>query len=244
MKRTGTLFVAGAALLACLLANPWIGAQEKKGADPRKDKQPPSSLSQPSLAIQLALEGQKRKSPTLMLAAIELLAPLKESARSIKDVKQEQTGETTGKGMSLNVADLVDQARDFAKGDKEMSALLDERLKSLTSRGLIYNQGKNLPSINVKGLTFKILWTSDLQPGQEYKGNNLIFEANRPADVVVIGDVGASLDMLVSDNLGALGRRVGDLCAVSWNPITERSVNVSVINTGRFATKIVVLASW
>lgn len=225
--------------------------QEKK-ADAKKKPQSEPAISLASQAIQLAMEGQKRGSPTLMLAAAELLGNLKESGAPLKgvEVKMEGTASTKKKPLAVNVADWVDLARDYAKGDPELAALLEKRLDQLSKRGLVWRQGKDLPSVNIGTTTFKIINPEAYRvigADQVYTARNVIFEAQKPAIVKVVGDGDGDLDLWVYDANGNLIGQDTDsssICHVAWFQVLEGPVTIKVANVGRVAERFIVLANW
>src|SRR5262245_61215288 len=87
--------VVAAGICAVLLASPLAAeAQDKKDAGSGKEKKVKSEpgIEAAALAMQLALEGQKRRSPLLLLAAAELLGGLKEGKREAKGVESKTEG--------------------------------------------------------------------------------------------------------------------------------------------------------
>jgi hypothetical protein len=242
-------------LVACLgaaAALPYTRAADKD-KPPAKGKKPDvePAISLAATACQLAMEGQRRRSPTLMLAAAELLGGLKEGGGNVKGVKVSVEGgkvEGDKKPLTLSVADWVEQAREFAKADKELSAFLEKRLDQLNTRGLIFSQGVDKESVNLRGTTFKVISRGVIGAGQTLTLSNVIFEANKPGMILVVGDGDGDLDLFVSSGLGGspLGQDTDSTstCAVSWFQGPEGPVTVRVSNVGGIAERYVVLANW
>lgn len=245
-----------ASLGACLAAGavtPQGRATDAAKEEPliknKREKTP--GFDQAVLATQLALEAHARKSPTLMLAAIELLANLKESGRSLKQVKgktQGSNGKNAKRPLSLQVADWVEAARAYAKDDKELSAFLEKRLEKLSSRGIIYAQGAGKPEVTVRGVTFKVIKSGVLGSGQILTLSNVRFEGNKPAALAVVSDGDGYTGLGVVDELTGkvIGKDIdgGKVNLVRWFPSQERPVTVKVPNVGNRATQYVVLANW
>jgi hypothetical protein len=150
------LGLAGVFLLAFGSAGLEGRAEEKAG---KEQIHVGPGFSQAVLATQLALQGEKRKSPILLLAAAELVRDLKESGRPADKVQFEgkEPPASDKEPLTLSVAALADKAKIYAKGDKDLSALVEKRAEQLTSRGLNPTVGAKLPSIKIKDITYKIL---------------------------------------------------------------------------------------
>lgn len=249
------LTFAGAILVAAPHASVFSaqqpGDQTKAATKGKKPKttEGQSAVSQAALAAQLALEGEKRHSAVMMLAAAEILGELKESAKPTTAVKAEKAPAKAAQGgkkaPSLDVGDLIDKAREFAKDDPALKALVERRA---TSRGLIFSQGQNRPSVVIRGTSFKIMDKDVLPPGDTVTYRGLTFEAGKPAIVFVSGDGDGDLDLWVSDS--ATGSPIGQdtdgtsQCVVEWLPLGQEAVTVQVRNVGRVAEEYFVLTNW
>ena len=206
-------------------------------------------FSQAMLATQLALQGEKRKSPILLLAAAELLRDLKESDKSTKDVKFEGAGaEGSEKGpLSLSVAALADKAKTYAKKDKNLSALVQKRAEQLTSRGIDPSVGEKLETFRYKDLAFKILGGGRIRLGSSVTVKNVPFEANKLAMVGAIGENASS--NLVLEVRDENGRRVenppsvNSRSIVAWFPNRAESYTVTIYNNGD-DQRVFLLANW
>lgn len=236
-----------------------LSAGEKKSAANQtkgtKKSGASRAVSQAALAARLALRGEKARSPILMLAAAELLAGLREgkgqstpTASTTPDGKKPTAGKSDKKASELTIADLVDKAREYARGDKELSALIEKRAERLSSRGLVFSQGAGKTSIRIKGSTFKIIRSGLIRPGYRLTLTNVRFEGRKPARVLVVGDGDGDLDLYVYDgNNGILIRKNTDrssTCVVSWTPRYTGPFKVVVRNVGRVTEKYYVLANW
>lgn len=241
----------GVAVCVLLASSPAVKSEEKKLPEDIGKKQKlgrQDALSRAALAAQLAMEGEKRKSPILLLAAAELLGGLKESARKTEPIEVQGKQDDSKKPPKLDVAHLVELAREYTKGDDELAALVDKRLEKLSQRGLIYEQGKDLEDIKLEGLNFKVLYVGVVGVGQYLRLDNVIFDAGRPAVIAVVGDGDGDLDLGVFD--GRTERLIGkdddysSVCVVDWLPSAQRPHTVLVVNEGKIAERFVVLANW
>ena len=208
-------------------------------------------MSQAALAAELALRGEKRRSAVLLLAAAELLGELKESPRDIKTIKVEvpESSEADKQLPSLDVRELVRKAREYAKGDEKLSALVENRMEQLSSRGLTpTSQVMKLPDARIKHLTFKVLLVSKIFPGRYTELKNVQFEGGELAIVGVVGDGDGDLDLHVYDgNSGGLIGKDEDStskCQVNWKPRYRGPFTIRVKNVGQQWEKFVVLANW
>lgn len=216
------------------------------------------AIAQASLAAQLALEGQKRQSPILLLAAAELLGDLKQGARTPEAVKiSAQNGgapakpaaEAEQKPLPLKMNALVEAARKYAQNDTQLKALIDARAEAGGSRGIIYSQGKDMPKIDFRGTTFVCLKQDGyLAPGDTLTLSNVIFEGRKPAVVAAIGDGNGDLDMWVYDENtdGLIGKDTDSTsnCVVNWTPRYEGPFRIRVANVGRLPERYYILVNW
>lgn len=209
------------------------------------------AIEQAALAAQLAMEGQRRQSPILMLAAVELLGGLQASDRDTDDVTAETTGgegDTEKESIDLDPQSLVDLAQEYAAADEEMAAFVAAQVEALSSRGLVWSQGADLPSETIAGTTFKIIDSGLINAGATLTLSNVIFEGGRPAIVAVIGDGDGDLDLWVYD--GNNGVEIGEdtdltsRCVVEWTTRYEGPFTIEVSNVGDVAEYYVVLCNW
>ena len=241
------LLGAGVALLALTAAR----AEEKpKPKEKLASTQP--ALLQAAQAYHLAMQAEQRRSPILMLAAIELLADLKEARGYLGDVKSSVEGgkgKSERKPLSTDIKEWAALAREYAKPATELSEFIEKRLEKLTGRGLIYVQGKDLKTIDYKDTKFKVIQASVLEPGQYYQASNVRFDANKPAAIVLIYEPSTSLDFKVIDAtadkppVGVSERAEGGQF-VFWTPKELGPHTITVTNNGEKSAKFVVLVNW
>jgi hypothetical protein len=205
-------------------------------------------FSQALLATQLALQGEKRKSPIMLLAAAELVRDLKESERSTKEVKFEGAGAAADKApLSLSVAGLADKAKAYAKKDKDLSALVQKRAEQLTSRGVDPSVGEKLETVRYKDLAFKILGGGKISTSGSATVRNVPFEANKLAMIGAIGE--SSSSNLVVEVRDENGRKIENPPSVDsrsiivWFPNQAQTVTITIYNNGG-DQRVVLLANW
>jgi len=249
----GVVVLAVVAWLVCGSSLVLAGQQSAPAGGKTKAKVAKSpGVQQAALAARLALQGEKMQSPILLLAAAELLGQLRESGREAEGVKAQLQGTASSTEKEapgqLSVRRLVELARRFAGDDAELKQFIDSRLERLRSRGLIYGQGKKLPTVKLRGHTFKVLEADVLGPGQTFTAWNVIFEGRRPAAVVVVGDGDGDLDLYVYDDdsggLIGLDDDTTSFCVVEWTPRWEGPFRIKVTNVGSIAERFVVLVNW
>jgi hypothetical protein len=254
VTRSSVLILLAAVCMSPLAAPVHVCAEAKpENKDVQVEKAAESvGASGAVLAARLALEGESIKSPLMLLAAADLLEGIKTSDRAAEGLKVETTGSSTGsdsdkKAPSLDPKVLRKRALELAASDAER-ALLQQWLERPTPRGLIYNQGKDLKSVEVDGVTYKIVDTGVLNPGGRRSLSNVIFEGKKPAIVIVIGDGDGDLDLWVYDGNtnGLIGKDTDStsVCRVAWMTRFEGPFRVEVANVGNIAERYVVVVNW
>lgn len=241
---------AGLAFGTCGL----VQAQEKadnKDATVEKVAEP-MGLSKAALAARLALEGESVHSPLMLLVAADILDGLKSSDRSVADIRSATTGEANGaddekSALTLDPAELRERALTLAASDGER-AMLKQWLNRPSPRGLIYEQGKDLESVELRDVTYKVLASGLLKPNVMRTLGNVIFEGKKPAIVLVIGDGDGDLDLWVKDERtdGLIGKDTDatSICGVAWTTRFEGPFRIEVANVGDITESYVVLVNW
>lgn len=169
MKRPMVSVVATlSAPIVCMCIN-HLGAVEQPSTDRR------ASATVIHTAA-LALDGVKRRSPTLLLAAAELAAELKRGqlvAGPKAPVSVGTVAPAGGRLPDLDPKALMSLALEYCGDDATLRAAVETMSKRLQSghRGLIYEQGKDLPKY-VAGQTFVVLNREHsgetLEPGESF----------------------------------------------------------------------------
>ena len=235
------------------------GGQQKQGDDRAKTAQEEkinADLSRASLAARLAIEGENRQSPFLLLAAAEIVGDLRQSERSIEGVVAKRSGGTAGAGrpMALDMKSLIARARELTKGNEKVSSAVETMIESIEdpSRGLVHRQGKDLPSVTIGETVYKVL-NPEAENQRIDAGGNLtlekvVFEGGLPAEVVVVGDGDGDLDLWVYDAKtdGLIGEDIDptSICVVRWVPREEGPFRIEVKNVGKVWERFFILANW
>lgn len=240
-------------VLALAMANGAKADDPKSNNDPSVEKISESTgLSGAALAARLALEGESLRSPMMLLTAADILDGLQSSERSAEGVKSKSDGEGAQKdheksAPTLDPIELRKRALELASSDSERE-ILQQWLDRPAPRGLIFSQGKNLESVEIEGVTFKLVDSGVLRAGQTQTLSNVIFEGKKPAIVLVIGDGDGDLDLWVYDEntKGLIGKDTDStsLCRVAWTPRYEGPFIIKVTNVGNIAERYLVLANW
>ena len=259
--RRATARIAGAILVASIAVAAVPIAASAAEADKPKEEKPKlntgsaeagtEAVTSAALAAQLALEGERRKSPLLLLAAAELLGDLRESRqrpeveRASEPAAEAPASATAPKKpIELSVPALVARARAHAGTDEKLSDIVDQ----FSSRGLSYQQGASKPSVDVQGRAFKVIDQGVIGAGETITLSNVIFDASDPAAIIVSGDGDGDVDLWVYD--GDSGGLIGDdcdttsQCIVTWRPLYRGPFTVKMTNVGSIAERYVVLANW
>ncbi|REJ92643.1 MAG: hypothetical protein DWQ34_12625 [Planctomycetota bacterium] len=241
---------------ALLLSGMGMAAAKDKEADSNVDRdseqKSENDLTPATTAARLALEGENRQSPLLLLAAAEILADLKASNRDA-DIESAASGDDTdGRLPPLEMDALIERARELAEGNEELQAAVETMIDTIESdtRGLVYRQGKDLESITFADTVYKVINTQHdrLDPGDELTLENVVFEGRKPAEIIVVGDGDGDLDLWVYDgNNGVLIDSDTDttsVCIAEWTTKYEGPFTIVVKNVGSVWERFYVLANW
>jgi hypothetical protein len=243
LGRSGLLLVLG---LALVLMTAFASARVERGKE-NEDKEKlrvGPGFSQAMLATQLALKGERMRSPILMLAAAELLMDLKESGKSTQEIKMK--GEGGDSSIKLTPADLVQKAKRFAGGDKDLSALVEKRAEQLSSRGLAPSVGEKLQTIKQGGYTFKLLGGGKIPARGEITLGNIPFVAGKPAIIAAGGENHQNLVVEVRDEAGTVIRNPSNVTSrvlTIWLPANQQTVSATVRNEGDEEI-VALIANW
>jgi hypothetical protein len=256
VKSSWTLFALLTVAAASLTAIGVSADPEKTGDNAAASKDETKVGTDLSLAVtaaQLAIEGENRESPLLLLAAAEIVADLQDSRRTAEEVAASTTADDAEGGLPpLDMDALIARARELAEGNAALSAAVEAMIETIESdsRGLVFRQGKDLESIELEGVVYKVINTQHdrLDPGDELTLDNVVFEGQKPAQIVVIGDGDGDLDLWVYD--GNTGNEIGSdtdlssVCVVSWTTRFEGPFTLKVKNVGTVWERFYVLANW
>lgn len=250
--RLALIALLGSGLTAAGLSadSPKVGDNLAESDEPTKAG---NDLSLAATAAQLAIEGENRESPLLLLAAAEILADLPQSRRDAAGVESSTTADdSNGRLPPLEMEALMSRARELAKGNEGLEAAVEAMIDGIQSdsRGLVFRQGKDLESVELEGVIYKVINTEHdrLEPGDELTLENVVFEGQKPAQILVIGDGDGDLDLWVYD--GNTGNEIASdtdltsVCIADWTTRYEGPFTVKVKNVGTVWERFYVLANW
>jgi hypothetical protein len=199
-------------------------AADKKGDNVDKDKRGTSpqtdAVTRANLADQLARYGDANKDALSMIVAANILQQV--GAQDTKaDKKTEGTGDPkAGKGTArdITVKGILDRAKQYAGGRKDIIAMADEASKS-SSRGAAAGPRRWQSQVNAR--------TVDIY--------NVTFRGGEAAMVALSGDGDTDLDLVIRDESGNVVCRsesAGDDEVCRWYPRWTGPFRIEVKNLG------------
>ena len=238
------------ALLA--LIGTGVFAQDDKvnaGDAPEKKTPNAGAVQNAALGYQLVLLGDKNESSTMLLAAAELLGGMKQSDRDSELAKVATDAPKSEKAVhDMSFGAILDRAVEYAseKSKPFVQAQVDE-LRS--GRGLAWELGKNLESVNIQGFTYKVIDQDIIGPGQTIEYTDIVFEGKKPAQIIVIGDDDGDIDLWIFDGAGNKGLIDNDTdatsrCVTEWHPKWQGPFTAKLTNVGNVAEQYIIIANW
>lgn len=199
-------------------------AAAKKGDNVDKDKRGSSpsadAVARVNLADQLARYGDANKDSLALISAARILQSA--GAQDAKaDKKTEGTGDPkAGKSQArdVTVAGMLDRAKKYADGRKDIIAMADEAAKT-GSRGAAVGPRRWQTQVNAR--------TTDIY--------NVTFRGGEPAMVAISGDGDTDLDLIIRDESGNVvctSTTTGDDEACRWYPRWTGPFRIEVKNLG------------
>ncbi len=231
-----------AAVLVCMALT--FAVQEAASAEKKADEsKPQAAVSQAVLAYQLAIQGQHTKSPILMLAACETIGVLKTKDRDAR-VKKETTGAKPAakSPISLDVVEWQEKAREYAKTDKQLLALVENRIEQMNSRGIL-NTRAGAPTKYFGSTRYTVLDADFLPRGESTALHHIYVAGGEFACVGVVGDIESELSFTVVDE--STGEEQGGnsfrgFAIYSWTPKRTHPITVRVSNNGAACSYVVI----
>lgn len=203
-------------------------AEDKTGENVTMDQDAASdsAVAKAALAQELFSHARDSKSAVAALAAAQIMMSL-----DLKDVEREkETRDTEGAPANLTEEDdtseapadgaaMLAAAREFAAGDSAMMGLIED-VEAEGSRGRIGGASRTLSRLRA-GRTdvFRV----------PYYGGRL-------AELAILGDGDADLDLLVTDENGnaiCIDRSYSDKLYCAWTPRWDGYFLIAVVNQGR-----------
>ena len=214
-----------------------------RGEEPSDSKKNNPVVSQAATAFQLAIEGQRTKSPVLMLAAIELIGGLKTSERALRQENDSVLLKNSKEGtLSLDPVDWQEKAMEYSAGDKTTLAFVEARVEKLSSRQLI-SYPTTAYKENFGNATFAVLDRGILQPGQNATYANIPVVGGKIATLGAVGDPDADIEFVITD-----GRRpiriesFRGIALMTWVPGVGQRIGVQITNRGSSETECVFIS--
>lgn len=236
-----------------MLGTGWLtlttaGAAEGAAVNLADTKGPPGMTAAVALlgrAASLTAYARTHESAPAMLAALEMLGrvrpqadPLRlgpKTSAALPGAADGPAAPKQGAGATLEVDDLLAEAKGWAKDNAPLVALLEQQA-ALAKAG----PGGTL------GATGGPVSHRDRVQKRTTDTYTLRFRGGERARVVVIGDGDTDLDLIVEDENGnVVGRDVDltDDCVVEWSPRWTGTFRVRVINNGNVFNNYLLLTN-
>ena len=209
----------------CCLVSLLTGSVFAQKEEEKKTQEgtPSAEMSAIRLAGELAKYGYTNLDALSLIKAAEIIATTPTQELKVEKTEKNDTGKETKKtGSSLEAGSLLADAKDLAKGNQTLVALIEQtELKvGQTSRGRLGGPGE---------ARRRVVANSYVIDRISYKGGQL-------AEVFISGDGDTDLDMYVYDENGNLIGKDDDYsddCYVSWYPKWTGTFTVKVVNRGK-----------
>lgn len=226
-----TILMAGS--VALLMAGSAGAQTNAAAAAPADEKQPITAVQKLMTAAQLAAYGREAKDPYALLSAarIELAvgasqadfkpaaaAKIAAAATDTKPAREDSADHADDDHKSHGLA-LLDEAQALARGDKTILAAI-ETTRSMGSRGATCGCKQGVYEID----------------GSSRHTFNIGFRGGEPAEVLIVGDGYADLDVKVFNGSGQLvasDTRSDTWAGVRWHPSYTSQYTIQVDNVGK-----------
>lgn len=224
--------------IALLLSGSRLAFAQEATSQPKPD----ASVSQAAIAYQLAIQGQRSKSPVLMLAAIEMIGVLKtgDAPADLKKEGKQTSNKPAQDALTLDVSMWPERARDYAKDDKKLLAFVEDRIEKLGSRDVLAPAGSYQKFFG--GTRYTVLDSGFIGTGDTAILRNIQVAGGKFACVGVIGEIDSDLFFQVIDDTGNKqgGESFRGLCIYSWTPARTHACALSVTNSGKPCAYVIV----
>ncbi|WP_238365060.1 hypothetical protein [Mesobacterium pallidum] len=214
---------------------PLAMAQDKSGENALPTAEADGgAVEQAAMAQDLFAYAQANKNALAALSAAQIMMSL-----TIEDVEREKetqdnegeavAEEGEGTDMPIEAADMLAAAKDYAAGDEALMGIIED-VEAEGARGRIGGASRTLSRLRA-GKT-------DIFKEAFYGG--------RLAELAIIGDGDADLDLVVTDENGnviCLDRSYSDKLYCSWTPAWDGYFYVAVKNQGRIRNSYYILTN-
>lgn len=220
--------------LAALVGVVAMNAQEVEPKEAIEGGASPE-ISELRLAADLVKYGYAKQNALPLIDALQIIIDTPTQPGATKEQEEAVTVEATeGKqgNVTLDVAEIVASAKQFAEGDPTMLALLAEVEESA--------QGAHRGAVG--GAKYNV----DVVRAGATDTYNVSFVKGYLAEVALSGDGDTDLDLYVYDangNLIASDTDYTDDCYVCWVPAWTGSYKIKVVNRGRLANRYVLVTN-
>ena len=221
-------------LLAVVILGGFAMNAQEIPEKPEVKGEPSSEMSALRLASDLVRYGYAQKSALPLIDALNII--IENPTQPLGSEKEGEAVEVdlSGKNgnITLDFAEIVASAKQFAEGDETLLALLTqvENDAEAPSRGAV-----NGPK-----------YTVDILGPNRYTTYNVSFVAGYIAEVALSGDGDTDLDLYVYDsngNLIASDTDYTDDCYVNWVPAWTGRYIIKVVNRGRVPNRYVLMTN-
>jgi hypothetical protein len=235
MKNTMVRLLASAAMAVTLSAGTAVIAQDKSGTNVTEGAEGDQGpVAQLAMAQNLYAYGMETKNALAVLTAAQITMSI-----DVEDVDREVENKPTegadvteeGEGTDdpVSAAMMLASAKDLAAGDEMLMGLIED-IEAEGARGRIGGPSRTLSRLNA-GRTdiFRVP-----------------FYGGRLAELAIIGDGDADLDLLVTDENGnTICRDVSysDKLYCSWTPRWDGYFLIGVVNQGRIRNSYYLLTN-
>ncbi|WP_461252773.1 hypothetical protein [Treponema sp. R8-4-B8] len=211
-------------VLVCLLSAPLFAQVGTTAAKPEAETPATPALSALQTAYALASYGYKSDSASALICAAEIIAQTQTQAMAAKGAAKDETADATKKAEKpeYTAEKLLADGKKLAAGDKTVlayAAAVEKAMKGKT-RGAVGGPRYQVDRVGAGGT---VTYT-------------LAFEANKLAEVLVVGDGDTDLDLYIFDQNGNLivyDEGYSDNCYVRFVPKWTGNFIIVVKNRGR-----------
>lgn len=209
-----------ALLLACFLVAADASAKDGPNIQPDAASAGSTAVERLASANELYAIGRSEGDPILVIAAARLAAGV--PVQAVQRTAETIGGTASKKEKSVGVPDLktmIATARDLAVDNRILNAMIDE-VEATRPKGRLRGPGRAQGSVKAKGTAV-------------FKGKDVVFRGGEVAEIAVMGDGDANLDLYVFDELDnqiCASKRYADREYCRWTPRWTGPFRIEVRN--------------